>query len=266
MKMRRFLCVALCLPSLFGWQKAHRAPQNKTVIEAPVEGANIVQLISQFKKAGGVPRTEFETTAAFQQRSSLPESLQDAMVFPLVMGADQSIDYSADKEMLLVSVFTRYTASAGQVIALRRVVQFLPPYMGSNAFGVSKPITRKVIEEQGIAVPEFRPLIGLKAHMSVADAQKNKPLLCLAIAGTISQAVVYSDTSRHEPTIQDPIDSVVNGEYIRVRPTHVVALSVIDSLACLGFCRSDHFELGVVIERAGLDRGSALDCGLHLFG
>ncbi len=180
---------------------------------------------------GASPKSEFETTDAFEARiADVPEKFKKQMVFPLVLGASQSIRYNADRGLISVGLFESFPISGNrvlQVLPLRRVVHEYPPYMASNSFGVTKPISRKVVEEQGIEMGHTR-VIGLEFPLEAQRARIVKPFLCFAVQGTVSQALVYSATSRHAPTMSEPSDSVVAGEYVPVTVSQFLAIDIRD--------------------------------------
>jgi hypothetical protein len=227
----RLYVVALASAALAFSQSAKQINGSKVVIEAPVAGEDILKVISDLKRAGASPKSEFETTAAFEARiASVPEKFKKQMVFPLVAGSDNIVRYNADQGMVSVSLFPSFPISGSQVLhvlPLRRVVHEYPPYMASNSFGVTKPISRKVVEEQGIEIGSAR-IIGLQFPLDAARASVVKPLLCFAIQGAVSQALVYSGTTRHTPTMSEPSDSALAGEYVPVAVTQLLAIDVRD--------------------------------------
>jgi hypothetical protein len=233
----RLYVVALVSASLAFPQSAKQINGSKVVIEAPVAGEDILKVIADLKRAGASPKSEFETTGAFEARiANVPEKFKKQMVFPLVLGASQEITYNADLGVFSVNVSPSFPISGSQVsgshvlevLPLRRVVHEYPPYMASNSFGMTKPISRKVIEEQGIEIRTAARLIGLQFPLDSARASNVKPFLCLAVQGAISQALVYSGTLRHAPTMSEPADSSVAGEYVPVTVTQFLAIDIRD--------------------------------------
>ena len=75
-------------------------PPGRTVQqEAPLEGASIVKIVAGLKKAGGIPRGEFETAAEYKTRAALlPADVAGALIFPIISGQDQAeTSYNPDQ-------------------------------------------------------------------------------------------------------------------------------------------------------------------------
>jgi hypothetical protein len=235
MRATPLLFVAACVALA---QNAHKSASTKPasakplVVESVVQGADISKIIAELKALkGGASgaRGEFETSAAFEARIQVPENLKKPMVFPVVLG-EGAIRYDVDQQRVFIDLPT-YRHFLGptwiDTIGMRRVFTTQPTYMASNAFGVTKPIFRGLMEERGIAI-QAAPLSGLSFEMEPSRAEKIKPLLCLAVQGVIEHAVVYSVEERHAPTMAEPKDTTITVEYVWVFAQYVLAINILD--------------------------------------
>jgi hypothetical protein len=198
-----------------------------------VQGADISKIIAGLKalKGGAAPaRGEFETAEAFEARiQAVPENLKKPMVFPVVLG-EGTIRYDADQQRVFIDLpMDTHVLGPTSIntIGMRRVFTTQPSYVASNAFGVTKPISRGLMEERGIAI-QAASLFGLSFEMEPSRAEKIKPLLCLAVQGVIDRAVVYSVEERHAPTMAEPKDTTITGEYVSVFAWYVLAIDIRD--------------------------------------
>jgi hypothetical protein len=201
-----------------------------TVSDTPVKGADITKIIARLKLANGKPKGEFETTAEFNARAAMvPQDLSKPMVFPLVLGGDQSITYNADRRKMYVyiSLGLHYPDTKHVTMPMHRVITTLAPYRASNAFGVAKTISKGAMKEQGIAMQPVE-LVGVSFDIEPAAAQRVKPFLCLGVSGVITSAAIQIFNERHTPTMTEPADTTVDGEYVQVNVSHLLVMDVRD--------------------------------------
>ena len=120
----------------------------------------------------------------------------------------------------------RTSSSLGsiRVLAIRRAIKGLPSYAASNAFGVSKVISHTSTVEQGIVVKPDQVGVSIRVTFEIdpVRAKRVMPFLCYAIYGNLQEGIVHQATSTHTPTLSEPFHTVVTGEYVVVRGTHLM--------------------------------------------
>lgn len=210
-----------------------------------LQGADMPTLISALRKASGGPKSEYETWVDFKARiSKVPDNLRNAMVFPLSSGAGHSFTYNAELSEMLVTVGLDTRMYDGIIplstISVSRTLRPCPPFTASNLFGVTKSIACGSIEEQGIST-QLDPIAvtTLSFKMTAEDARRMKPFLCLAISGIIVESLVYHLSQQHEPTMAEPNNFTISGDYIRVYPSHVMVMDI----------RSGHLIAAIPVRR-----------------
>ena len=181
-------------------------------------GDSIEALVQAIKKKS-VPKSEFETTAAYEAR--LNGERRDEGTFVFVLDQRQ-FSYDADAEMMTASISMNKRKFSSEpdhpeywVLSVRHVLGSRTEYVGSNAFGVEAAVSStisqdfSVILEQSLEPDLFLP-------MNPTTAQDVKPHLRTGLTCTLSSDKVFQDFSRHEPTISDPIDDFITYSFVPV--------------------------------------------------
>jgi hypothetical protein len=179
------------------------------------------------------PKTEFETTADYQQRlanilhqdiapgvsleSPLPFLLNQAFVGSTLPVA--KLSYDADSELLKVSIST---TSVGQMAELILKTQggVVEHYTGQNAFGATVDVSRVHAEDYGIAFgrntwlsrSDIRTLIP-RDQARMIYSHLRLVLLCRAILPYVTSQFEHLD-----PTLDSPIDAGINENLLVVEP------------------------------------------------
>jgi len=211
----------------------------ESVLEAPVEGDDIVKLIDSLLNSGAdAAKGEFETTADYEsRRRALSETFTGkAFIFPLPLTEQSIVKYDADRGRMLFSIssnlFSSNVDARLPTIAVKRKIPKSGTYTASNAFGVRKEITVGGFMEDGLVVANNSPISdralqsGWEFQADPQHASEMKSSLCLAIVGRVAEPRVISIPWRHAPTITEPYDSMHVGRYV---PFLVQEVRVLDS-------------------------------------
>jgi hypothetical protein len=190
-------------------------------------------------------KSEFESTAQYQARlaSWLVKGGTKRYIFAFDRGAEgafegyYTFDYNADAELMRLTVENML---AEEPIPLRSTRMVLGTYLGTNALGVKRTVTRMVKNIYYVSLSSSSPLklftkddYGLYLDparftwpMDPAAARANKASLSLALVGTIPLPEATEEKGLDEPTIDDPQQVLV---YSRTLPFSLEELRVINS-------------------------------------
>jgi len=150
------------------------------------------------------------------------------MIFPLALATSQKFAYNADDGLMRVNVFVEYQFISNEplrVLLLRQLIETYPPHVTPNTFGVTKPISRGLMEQKGIAIQQVQLIgRGLTFPIEAARARAVKPFLWVAFGGFIARALVYSLIEHHNPTMAEPADYTILREYVPFTAREILAI------------------------------------------
>jgi hypothetical protein len=201
----------------------------------PARGQSVLDPEQVYRALSGLrsPKTEFETTADYQQRlanilhqdiapgvsleSPLPFLLNQAFVGSTLPVA--KLSYDADSEFLKVSISTTPVGQMAELI-LKTEGGEVGHYTGQNAFGATADVSRMHSEDYGITFDRntwlnrsdiITPIPRDQAR--IVYSHLRLILVCKAV-----QPYVTSRFQHLDPTLDSPIDSNANGNLIVVEP------------------------------------------------
>jgi hypothetical protein len=245
--MQRIACLFFCLLPLCAHAQAVQKDTKATTAAkkngstAPVAppakamlSDNIVAVFRAVQASGlAGAKGEFESTAQYEARLASWKGGTKKYVF-LIDKDEQSefeayytFEYDADAEEMHLTVGCNYLA--GDTIRLRSIRTVLGTYVGTNAFGVKKIITRMVENSYFVGLSSSSPFklfskdeYGISFEpakftwtMDPAAARANKESLRIAVVGTVPSPEATEETSLTEPTINRPRQVLV---YSRTLP------------------------------------------------
>ena len=215
-------------------------PADSVQAQSPQIGDDIEAIIRRLAAAGAASgKGEFETTSEYEKRLAtlVPK---DELVF-VVDEWSAPFQYDADKgEMTVwVSVYPKAfyletDAPKFPCMEVKQVLRSEKEYVGSNVFGVVKPIKDSQYDEFGIIVARSSTLTfepGLWStrfafHMDRDDARARKQYLRFAVVGTVAEGRVYRDLDTHATTVSEPYRDTRQQHYL---PLTVSAARVVDA-------------------------------------
>ncbi len=174
---------------------------------------------------GSQQRGEFETSEEFAKRTRV-----DQAPFYCVAPGDISLSYSPDHQRYQALVFFQklppdlalrlFDLGSPQpdVIAVHSAGTSAGTYVGSNAYGVRKEVTRRRERETALFVAAPRAQEGLgevTISVPIARARKVKPSALLVFQPITSRlGPVFEGTAYQTPTLDDPSEVVKSVRYV----------------------------------------------------
>lgn len=191
-------------------------------------------------KAAVQPKGEFETTAEFEQRAqkiflSLKASSGDpASGGHIVVSAPAISTYDADKGQFQVGLLSilpitgpnELQTTSGALVQYELVATegrhvSSGEYLAQNAHGVTRTVISETRDQYGVALANLRPsknsswlrgTFTLKMAPKQAAAIDGK--LRVLIIGDLTSPGTIDGISRSRPTVQNPMDVLVNKRYV----------------------------------------------------
>jgi hypothetical protein len=185
--MRRFACLSFCclLPLCVHGQgvkkdaKATTAKNGSAASVAPAKAALFDNVIAVFREvqASGLAgaKGEFESTAQYEARLASWKSKGATKKYVFVIEnngqtddfANYTFKYDADAEAMHLTVGSKYDDSDS--LQLRSIRTVLGTYVGVNAFGVKKLITREAEETYYLKVAVAHLKAAVSRHSPLSD-------------------------------------------------------------------------------------------------
>lgn len=204
------------------------------------QSTNIAEALKAFKAIK--PKGEFETTADYNNRVTKelggPENFSQCATL-----WDGSGRYDADKKRMNFEVmpFTKiYYGKAETAYSFIGVIQnvSVDTYNGSNAFGVSKSVTRTRRAQQGVAFTSKSFEAAMRAVGAKFDyewfnfslpmaAEKAKAVskdLTLAVAYTWVPSYRVTKMTYKSPTLDSPSEDFDDGEFLLGKVTRIAVI------------------------------------------
>jgi TonB family protein len=255
--MKRFACLSICclLPLCVDSQGVRKDAQTasgakKNGAAAPVATptrpafSDDITAVFRAVKASGLagPKSEFESTAQYETRLASWKGGTKKYVF-VVEKNEESVmngykfEYDADSQEMRLTVGSEYLVS--DTIQMRSDRTALGTYVGSNAYGVKRTITRMVEYTYFVSLYYSSPFelfskdqydilkpAQFNWRMDPTAARATKESLRIAFVGTIPSPEATEETSLTEPTISRPRQILV---YSRTLPFSLEELRVLNS-------------------------------------
>ncbi len=225
-------------------------PSVVTSVDGPSLGSRFTgydikaEIAAIMKSPASRPKSEFESTVQYQTRVAGykgPEKLAFKLFNKTDGNADVDASYDADSQVLTVDVRPpRYSFEDDEGwsygFLLKRDLLSTLRYVGSNAFGVKKTITRQAYAEYGVLLAADDPVFINNFFEQLGEQRarfliRMKPVDAAAVKGTlravlvcaIAKPKVFQDTTHETPTIASPYETNVLRQFIPVR-THQLVL------------------------------------------
>jgi hypothetical protein len=172
------------------------------------------------------PKSEFETTPAYEARRNA--SKMDGSAFVFVFDSQKDFfTYDADSATMMAPLpittnkfYLEPNSPEYTVLTLRRLELSSREYVGSNAFGATVNVSSHLYDEYGVVTNQ--PLVtALAFPMEVSIAKDAKSYLRVALACTLLGGEVHRDVAGHEATISDPYETHVQKQYLPVTVTEL---------------------------------------------
>ncbi len=200
-------------------------------IPANYKGQNILRLYDALKAEFG-PKTEFETTAAYQTRINSAKtkvlfgSLTAQSVFAFSVDLKSSVQYEADAQILKVSHYldkgpfdlkrVEYWVALPSEQRSSKITGF---YTGENAYGAKREVKKlltQVCKLLFMNEEEFakQRIIRFGVQMSPEKAQTVKPNLKLLVIYTLTAPFVKDDSHYSSATIDNPVEEATIYYYV----------------------------------------------------
>lgn len=257
--MQRFACLCFCcvLPLCVHAQgirkdanaaagtKVNSATASTGASAKAMVGDNIVALFRAVQASGSAgAKSEFESTAQYEARLASWKGGTKKYVFVLdkeeqsPLDAYYTFEYDADAEEMHLTVGSNYLA--GDTIQLRSIRTVIGTYVGTNAFGVKKTITRIVEYSYYVNLSSSSPFklfskdeYGISFEpakfawtMDPVAARASKAALRIAVVGAVPSPEATEETRLTEPTTSRPREVLV---YSRTLPFSLEELRVLNS-------------------------------------
>jgi hypothetical protein len=212
-------------PAATGYLHGPFVLKNPTSLGPGFLGHDIKAVVASIERSSPGAKSEFETTAQYEAReASFKARLQQEYVFvndPSVDGhpTDDFDDigiftYDADAKLMLRKI-TMFGSSMGTVL-LRSSTTAAGQYIGTNAFGVRKIISRYnkivyslVVKRRGgpIATDSYDNWsIAIEIPMEMPEAIALKSRLRVAFVCTVSGQEIEHDDQITKPTVTEPME------------------------------------------------------------
>ncbi|WP_431858682.1 hypothetical protein [Azospirillum sp.] len=227
---------------------AARAPAK--AIDAPVRNVCVDHIESGSRKAVSIPeliramstmnlkKDEFETTDTYRARlgqqmekvnALLRSKIGEERIVVSVPVVQHAMKYDADRGALTIGSFFSpvETGEAGgfpesvyrTVIVTDTLDRQVGGYVGENAYGAKRAVSKTTVRQAGIAVSENSSSIdvrywprkdySLTLNMSADEARSAKANMRVLAVGRLREPYVVQGTYRHSPTIDMPMDTEV---------------------------------------------------------
>jgi hypothetical protein len=186
---------------------------------------DIVAAFREVQASGSaLVKDEFESTAQYHARLRSLKGKGETKKYVFIVEKDRdnyTFEYNADAEQMHLTVGTKYLVS--DTVQLRSIQTVLGTYVGTNAFGVKKIITRTVEDTYYVSLSSSSPfrLFGKDPYdmfepamftwaMDPAAAKATKEYLRIAVVGTVpSPELATEEKGIRDPTIDDPRQSLI---------------------------------------------------------
>jgi hypothetical protein len=250
--MQRIACLFFCLLPLCAHAQAVQKDTKATTaakkngstapVATPAKAMFSDNIVAVFRavQASGLAgaKSEFESTTQYEARLASWKGGTKKYVFVVESNgqpddfANYTFKYDADAKEMLLTVGSKYEVSDS--VQLRSIRTVLGTYVGVNAFGVKKLITRMVEETYYVKLSPSSPFhlftwagpSWFSWGMDPAAARANKESLRIAVVGTVPSPEATEEKSPAEPTINRPRQVLV---YSRTLPFSLEELRVINS-------------------------------------
>lgn len=189
---------------------------DQLLLKAGFKGNNFISL---YRSLCIPPKGEFETTDQYETRKRTVRRRIHAFVLP-----KPSVKYKPDDQEFIVS-FNMASAHTGKgheydssMLLLKESGRETGKYVGKNAFGVARVVTRRVEHKWGIFLRGTSPRqIDLRVPVSIEDARRlGNTLAVLAIVRTGSESIPDRIDPKSHPDGTDATGYDVSGATIDV--------------------------------------------------
>lgn len=189
------------------------------------------------------PKSEFESTDQYQARVAAykgPEKMAFRLFNEVDGEANVEANYDADSQVLTIDIkpltysIDGHDASVDGFL-LKRDSLGTQKYVGSNAFGVKKMITRQDYAEYGALLsaddPVFvkdafesfgHPIARFRIQMKPMEAAIIKTALRAVLVCTVADPKVFHDTTSDEPTISHPYETNTLRQFMPVTTRELI--------------------------------------------
>jgi hypothetical protein len=200
---------------------------NTTQVGPAFAGDSIESLVKDIT-TNAAPKSEFETTAAYEARRNAARRDGAAFVFVLDSGKDL-FTYDADSGTMMTSLpisketfYLEPNHPEHTVLTLRRIERSSREYIGSNAYGAKANVSSHLFDEYGVVVNQSLLSTLMSPPMDASNAKDTKPYLRAAVACTLLAGPVMRNVSGHEATISNPFEFYVQQQYLPVTVTEIL--------------------------------------------
>jgi hypothetical protein len=216
-----FAVVGVAFAQGVSQQKGTAAPLTPPVAQlGPAFTGDNIQSLVETIKTDSLPKSEFETTVAYEARRNATRKDGTPLVF--VFDEKQQFTYDADSEMMMTSIavkkqtfYLERNHPEYSVLDIRRTQRSQREYIGSNAYGAQAKISSSLWDEYGIVINQsLEPTLLLA--MNTASARDLKPFLRLGVACTLLTSTILENVSGHEATISSPFEFYTHYFYLPV--------------------------------------------------
>lgn len=210
------------------------------------DGSDVTAIIKGYDNLK--PKDQYETTAAFRARhakevASLASPLQCIAVKPWSIGSK----YDADHKRLTVDIDSwpsGYGSDEGVRFMTGSKLISSSSYVGSNAFGVTRDVTKTESVEYGVSFDKRSYLADLRKIGARKDPTNElASIISMAVAPEKAKAIgeynlrillvykwvppyILTDSDYHEATITEPHQDHTSKEYLRAHLLRVIVFNV----------------------------------------
>ena len=208
------------------------------------------------RSPASLPKSEFESTEQHQARVAAykgPKKLAFRLFNEVDRETNVEASYDADAEVLTVDVkpmsywFDGHDADG---FLLKRDVLGRQQYVGSNAFGVKKLITREDYAEYGVLLPaddlifikdpfenSSHPRARFLIRMKPIDAAIVKTTLSVVLVCAVAEPKIFQDMNSDEPTISHPYETNAFRQFIPVTTRELILFNAVTGQIGRASCR-----------------------------
>jgi len=176
------------------------------------------------------PKTEFETTDAYEARKNAAKKDGTRMTFVIASDdrARNLFTFDADAEMMILALKvdskTFYSSISYSdilntpkynTLSMRYVIRSQKEQIASNAYGATAKIKSFVADEYGLILDQKLPPIIL-LPMSTIEAKTVKPYLRAAIVCTHLGKSIMKEVQGQAATFQNPIEYYVESKFLPI--------------------------------------------------
>lgn len=210
------------------------------------DGSDVTAIIKGYDKLK--PKDEYETTASFKARHSKDVvSLASPLQCIAVQPESVSSKYDADHKRLTVDINswpTGYGDTEGVRFVTDRKVISSSDYVGSNAFGVTKSVTKTESVEYGVSFDKRAYLAGLRKIGALKDPEIGiSHIISMPATPEKAKAIgkynlrillvykwvppyILTDSDYHEATITEPHEDHTSSELLRAHLMKVIVFDI----------------------------------------